>query len=138
MTNTGELLTRFEWMFDPEPTTGCWLWAGSRISSGYGAFARGPGQWELAHRVAYEIYVGPVAEGLELDHLCRTKLCVNPRHLEPVTHRENMQRHFRLKTHCAQGHELVGSNVRIRRGWRECQTCARRHNGAPRRHQVAV
>jgi hypothetical protein len=83
----------------------CWVWTGTRLGGprgGYGAINRG-GQGSqstaplLAHVVAYELYVGPVPDGLELDHLCGNKGCVNPSHLEPVTHRENIRRGFRRR-----------------------------------------
>lgn len=69
--------------------TGCWRWLGHCLSSGYGRVgARGI----LAHRLAYEELVGPIPDGLEIDHLCRNRGCVNPAHLEPVTHVENLRR----------------------------------------------
>ena len=61
------------------------------------------------HRLSYELFVGPIPEGLELDHLCRVKGCYNPDHLEAVTHQENTRRRSLakpLKTHCKRGHEL--------------------------------
>jgi hypothetical protein len=67
----------------------CWLWTAAHHR--YGIFQPEKGN-QLAHRIAYEMLVGPVPEGLELDHLCRVTLCVNPAHLEPVTHRENVRR----------------------------------------------
>lgn len=82
-----------------------------------------------AHRVVYETVVGPVPEGLELDHLCRNRGCVNPAHLEPVTHQENMRRgHWGMKTHCPQGHPYEGDNL-VRDGHsRICRWC-RNHRG---------
>jgi hypothetical protein len=94
---------------------GCWLWTRSPTSGGYGQFRDGSGRTVHAHRVAYRLLVGPVPTGLVLDHLCRTKLCVNPAHLEPVTQRENTLRgvvvavhHARLarQTQCRHGHPL--------------------------------
>lgn len=70
---------------------GCWLWIGRRDRYGYGKF-RVDGVERTAHRVVYEHLVGPVPDDLELDHLCRIRLCVNPAHLEPVTHLENTRR----------------------------------------------
>lgn len=70
----------------------CWEWTGTRQTMGYGSFwVLGQGK-RLAHRVAYELLVGPIAEGRELDHRCRNRICVNPDHLEPVSHRENVRR----------------------------------------------
>jgi hypothetical protein len=83
-----------KWRLDPE--TGCWIWTASKkvtVRAGsYGSFTVQSGKNQLAHRVAYELYVGPIPEGLELDHLCRRPECVNPAHLEPVDHRENLAR----------------------------------------------
>jgi hypothetical protein len=74
-----------------ELTLLCWEWRGAVGSSGYGVFHAGPGL-ELAHRFAYEALVGPIPEGCDLDHLCGNTRCVNPAHLEPVTHAENVRR----------------------------------------------
>jgi hypothetical protein len=71
---------------------GCWLWNGKRNHLGYGIFSE-----RRAHRVVYEHFVGPIGEGLELDHKCRVTSCVNPAHLEPVTHKENVRRGCRVK-----------------------------------------
>lgn len=112
----------------------CWLWKGktSRTHSGdYGRFAH-DGGWTYAHRFAYESLVGPIPEGLILDHLCRNTLCVNPRHLEPVTHRVNLLRGVGAsamnakKTHCPQGYPYDEQNTRITwRGYRACRACER-------------
>jgi hypothetical protein len=77
--------------WDVDPNTGCWLWSGALNEFGYGI--TGSKRWGyLAHRASYARFVGPIPEGLELDHLCRVRRCINPDHLEPVTHRENVWR----------------------------------------------
>ena len=73
------------------PTDQCWPWAGATTSHGYGLVCEDGGR-TYAHRWVYEHEVGPIQEGLEIDHLCRVRLCVNPAHLEPVTHGENLRR----------------------------------------------
>jgi hypothetical protein len=73
-------------------TETCWLWTAFKNRDGYGRFNAGGNQPVLVHRFAYELLVGPIAEGLELDHLCRVRACVRPEHLEPVPHRENLRR----------------------------------------------
>jgi hypothetical protein len=109
----------------------CWTWVGSRDPEGYGQSSR-RGQVLKAHRMAWVALVGPIEDRLQLDHLCRFRACVRPAHLEPVTHRENTLRGIgpsarnARKTHCANGHSLSGSNLRItRRGNRECVECRR-------------
>jgi hypothetical protein len=97
----------------------CILWTGLLNEDGYGK--RGS---RLAHRVAYEEQVGPIPEGLEMDHLCRVRNCVNVQHLEPVTHQENCRRGIHWsskKTHCPKGHPLDYHW----RGKRLCSTCRR-------------
>lgn len=72
----------------------CWEWWGAKNSSGYGSMTNGKGGSALAHRRAYEIAVGPIPEGLQIDHLCLNKICVRPEHLEAVTARENLRRQY--------------------------------------------
>jgi len=108
----------------------CWWWLASDDGSGYGAFWW-DGHMSKAHRVVYELLVGPVSSDLELDHLCRNRRCVNPDHLEPVTHRTNSMRgltgaHNKHKTHCPQGHAYTAENtyyVPSNPGSRYCQAC---------------
>jgi hypothetical protein len=124
-------LARFEALHAPEPNTGCWLWVGCVDRRGYAKFAHG-GLSLRGHRVAYEHFVAQVPSGLELDHLCRTPACVNPAHLEPVTHRENILRSdappaaCARKTHCPKGHAYDAANARLGRdGHRACRACRR-------------
>lgn len=123
---------RFERFVSPEPMSGCWLWTGyCDTRSGYGTFRIGPQGLRKAHRFAYEFFVGPIAEGLVIDHLCRVRCCVNPQHLEPVTDEENQRRghHGVLyvpKSHCPQGHPLAGDNLyEPSPHVRMCKTCRR-------------
>lgn len=90
---------------------GCWVWQRPLHSSGYAMFSVDSyPHW--AHRVSYELMVGPIPSGLELDHLCRNPPCVNPAHLEPVTHLENVRRGATAqKTHCKNGHEFTAENT---------------------------
>lgn len=83
-------MERFWARFERAPD-GCWLWTGPLYSNGYGEF-NFDGRNRRAHRFAYDRLVGPIPDGLELDHLCRVRRCVNPAHLEPVTHEENVRR----------------------------------------------
>ncbi|MFI1562215.1 HNH endonuclease [Streptomyces sp. NPDC020490] len=87
---------RFWARVDKTAPGGCWVWTGSVESKGYGAPTIN-GAKRPAHRVAYEDLVGPIPEGLHLDHLCRVRRCVNPEHLEPVTSRENALRGIQTK-----------------------------------------
>lgn len=118
----------------------CWLWLGIRLPIGYGRMYK-DNRRVRAHRIAYELLIGPIPEGLELDHLCRNHSCVNPRHLEPVTHKENCLRGLapimggdlqRAKTHCAKGHPYDAANTYFnprnrKRGCRTCNRAAAKH-----------
>jgi hypothetical protein len=109
----------------------CWTWVGSRDPEGYGQ-SRVRGRVLKAHRLAWIALVGPTEDGLQLDHLCRLRACVRPAHLDPVPARENTLRGIgptarnARKTHCANGHLLSGSNLRIiDSDKRECVECRR-------------
>lgn len=99
---------------------GCWTWIGGVASTGYGTFGWSSGLNMSAHAAVWKMTRGEVPAGLELDHLCRNRRCVNPDHLEPVTHLENVRRGMagevngarqRAKTHCAHGHEYTPENT---------------------------
>lgn len=122
----------------------CWLWTEPLSRSGYGQFSA-YGRTHAAHRWAYEHWVGPVPEGLELDHLCRVRHCVNPEHVEPVTHRENVLRGEGVAakcarmTHCKYGHEFTPDNIRASKdGVRRCKTCKREASRAERARKKAA
>ena len=117
----------------------CWLWTGGKVRRGYGRFYLNSTA-TMAHRFAYEAAIGPIPEGLQIDHLCRTTACCNPAHLEAVTQRENILRgngmgaRWAARTHCKNGHSLAGENLLIRPdGSRRCRVCANWGRDAKRR-----
>lgn len=113
-------------------TETCWLWEGAKSGNGYGHINCGRGVYRPAHVVSYEAVNGPVPDGCELDHTCRVPLCVNPAHLEAVTHRENVIRGVAPTSlihktgRCARGHEVTEANVYYRKdrpGRWNCRAC---------------
>jgi hypothetical protein len=107
-------------------TDDCWLYAGIRDKTGYGRLS----YMQLAHRVMYTEVVGEIPKGLEIDHLCKVPACINPEHLEPVTHAINMQRIYGVNR-CKRGHELTKDNVYVGvknkltgRVGRQCKRCS--------------
>lgn len=119
--------------------SGCWEWTGYRDRLGYGRFMVGR-RPRLTHRLAYEELIGQISVGLELDHLCRNTSCLNPTHMEPVTHQTNIQRGVRTySTHCPAGHEYTPDNTYDYGYGRKCKTC---HMGQQRlyrqRQEIAI
>lgn len=116
--------------YGPHPSNGrCWLWLGGTTEDGYGVFSF-LGRSVRAHRWSYETFVGPVPDGLVLDHfVCDTPGCVSPLHVRPATVRENNLRGDSVSaralaaTHCPQGHEYSDANTYIWRGIRNCRRC---------------
>lgn len=115
----------------PEPNSGCWLWTGAVDENGYPRIAI-DGRNGRAHRVSYETHVGPIPDGLHLDHLCRMPCCINPAHLEPVTVAENVLRGWKSRgknTHCKHGHRIDGVTA-----WSigtTCSACIRLRDARP-------
>ena len=112
--------------------TGCWIWIAKINKDGRGQVKiRINGKWtsDLAHREVYKVYRGPIPNGTELDHLCRVPCCVNPWHLEPVTHKVNSQRGMGTwpmnprRTHCKRGHLLLEANLVHYEGRNRCRLC---------------
>lgn len=159
MTKTLPVLDRVLRRVEKPSTDGCWIWTGKVSTGGYGQVrigGRGSGM-AYVHRVVYELLVGPIPQGMKIDHTCHSRAvirgscpggvrcthraCVNPEHLESVTQRENLLRGNTgpglnaAKTHCVKGHPFSGPNLIQRKsGVRDCRTCVnarRRKSGRP-------
>lgn len=112
----------------PEPFSGCILWTGGVNAAGYGRICFN-GRDDRAHRASFILRYGKIPPGLELDHLCSTPLCINPDHLEAVTHAENNRRFAAKITHCPSGHKYTEENTiktpapNFRGYVRKCRAC---------------
>lgn len=127
---------RFMSKFEVDPITKCWNWIAANDGTGYGRFYANP-KHVRAHRWSYEYFRHPISPGLQIDHLCRNRACVNPDHLDPVTPRTNTMRGFSVcalrarQTHCIHGHKFTPANTVWDRGNRRaCRTCRERRHAA--------
>lgn len=118
----------FDTKWTPEPNSGCWLWTGALNRAGYGTLGS-----RLAHRLSFERAGNALVPGLVIDHLCRCRCCVNPKHMRQVTSRENtlapgslVSAHCIARTHCPSGHEYSAENTRLYQGRRYCRACGYR------------
>lgn len=122
---------------------GCWNWTAFINKGGYSIIMI-QGKPRRGHRISYEEFIGEIPHKLDLDHLCRNRKCINPKHLEPVTRKENLRRsplkpHLcggaalakikKSKTHCLRGHPYTGQNLKMSSNgkWRVCRECNRMH-----------
>ena len=121
-----------------EDLSGCWEWTdGAKTREGYGRFQL-MGKSRAAHRIIYQLLIGPIGQNKTIDHLCRNPSCVNPSHLECVTIKENLSRKvMRTRSYCRSGHALIGDNVRIYRGQKVCVSCLFKTAKKPENHEKA-
>jgi len=137
---------RFDRKVEPVTESGCWIWTASVNHDGYGQFRRGNGKTCGAHKFSYEKHRGPIPPGMELDHLCRVRPCVNPYHLEPVSHKKNCLRGVgptavnAVKTACINGHLFTPDNTKPNSypGTRDCRICIRRRNSEYKKRLRAI
>jgi len=118
-------------------TATCWLWTGAKNGNGYASVRSGNGGTALAHRMSYEMFVGPIPEDLTIDHLCGIHRCINPAHLEPVTIAVNNRRRWDKVVKCPRGHELTADNVKThtRKNGHTSQDCKRCAADASKRYR---
>lgn len=110
----------------PSNPLDCWEWTAATSGGGYGVIQMAKGKRQYAHRLSYELSMGTIGQGLEIDHLCRNRVCVNPLHLQAVPASVNTRRRpDRSVTHCPQGHPYSGDNLYEYKGRRYCRTCQR-------------
>lgn len=122
-----ELRDRIAAKVDVDPDTGCWLWKASLGTKGYGQLyvnSRPIG----AHRASYIAHVGPIPDGLHVDHICGRKTCVNPAHLQAITAEENVKLQSLRRSSCPNGHPHRPETTRWYRGYRRCLLCEKRSN----------
>lgn len=129
--------------FLADPQGGCWEWTRPVNSWGYGQTTAN-GKRKAIHRLVYELFFGELPEfngdgdSIVIDHICRNKICVNPMHLQAITHTENAVLGRLRNTHCPHGHAFEGENLRITpQGWRKCRTCERSDNQRSRDRRKA-
>jgi len=115
-----------------DPKTGCWNFTGAWMAGGYGGIGIATSKTALAHRVSYQLFVGPIPEDHDLHHKCENKRCINPDHLEPLTrlaHQIKTPTTSRNRTHCPKGHPLSGKNLVAydlrTKNIRKCRECRR-------------
>lgn len=136
-------LTRFHSKYIPVTESGCWIWTDHLCRGDYAQFYIN-GALQMSHRVSYEIHIGPIPRNMEIDHICRVRCCVNPEHLRPLPHKDNvlcgsgLTAKHALKTHCINGHPFSGDNLQFKpnRNERVCRQCNKDRALAWRRSRI--